>query len=148
MAEAKALDNPFYGMMGKMPGAVEDFAPLYKTVVGPGTVDRRVKELLYLASSFANECAFCSSAHRASGKRAGITEEEMEALQTEQDHVFSPAERAAVQYARELTRTADAEDTRDALREHFTEGQIIEMTMVIAMANFTNRFNNALQVNP
>jgi uncharacterized peroxidase-related enzyme len=148
MAEAKALDNAFYRALARVPQALENFGPLYKTIMGPGTVERRVKELLYLASSFANECAFCSAAHRALGKRAGITDEEIEALQTEQDHLFSAPEKAAIQYARELTRTADVEDARAAVREHFTEDQIVEMTLVVAMSNFTNRFNNALEIMP
>ena len=34
------------------------------------------------------------------------------------------------------------------LREHFTEDQIVELTLVICSANFTNRFNDALQLEP
>jgi alkylhydroperoxidase family enzyme len=62
--------------------------------------------------------------------------------------VFSEPERAAISYARELTRTADAEDSRDGLLEHFTNEQIVEITAVAAVANFTNRFNNGLQLQP
>ena len=57
-------------------------------------------------------------------------------------------ERAAIQYARELTQTADADETRDALFEHFNDEQIVEITLVAAMANFTNRFNNGLEIQP
>ena len=57
-------------------------------------------------------------------------------------------ERAAVRYARELTKTATAAETRDALSAHFSDEQIVEMTMVAAMANFTNRFNNGLGILP
>src|SRR6266481_4913527 len=91
----------------QMDPADNDFLPLYGSIVGPGLVERRLKELVYLAVSFANECAYCSAAHTASGKKAGITEEELTALRTEQDPPFSFPERAAIQYARELTRTAD-----------------------------------------
>ena len=55
---------------------------------------------------------------------------------------------AATAYARELTRTADARATRDALRQHFNDEQVVEITLVAAMANFTNRFNNGLEVLP
>lgn len=34
------------------------------------------------------------------------------------------------------------------LREFFDEGQIVELTLVICAANFTNRFNDALRVVP
>jgi len=89
-----------------------------------------------------------SAAHIASSKKAGVSEDEIAALRAEQDSPFSPAERAAIQYARELTRTADAGDTRDALIEYFSSAPIVEITLVVAMANFTNRFNNGLELKP
>ncbi|PWU09685.1 MAG: hypothetical protein C5B51_05825 [Terriglobia bacterium] len=140
--------NHFFRTMANRPEVLKAFVPFYRAVTGAGSVDHRTKELVYLACSFANECAYCTAAHTASGKKAGITEDELRALQTEQDHAFSEAERAAVRYARELTRTADADDTRDALFEHFNNEQIVEITLVAAMANFTNRFNNGLVILP
>jgi alkylhydroperoxidase family enzyme len=32
--------------------------------------------------------------------------------------------------------------------QHFTHEQIVEITLVAAMANFTNRFNNGLEILP
>jgi uncharacterized peroxidase-related enzyme len=138
----------FFRTMARRPEVLQSFVPLYGAIMGPGSVERRAKELVYLACAYANECAYCTAAHVTSGKKAGISEDELRALQTEQDHVFPEPERALIQYAREVTRTADAADSRDALLEHFTDEQVIEITLVAAMANFTNRFNNALQVNP
>ena len=88
------------------------------------------------------------AAHVASGRKAGITEGEMQALQTEQDHEFGEAEQAAIQYARELTQNAAADGSRDKLFEHFNDEQVVEITLVAAMANFTNRFNNGLNILP
>src|SRR5260370_28337503 len=118
--------NHFFRTMANRPEVLKNFVPLYGAIMGPGAVDRRIKELVYLSVSFANECAYCSASHSASAKKAGITEEELTALRTEQDAPFSP-ERAAIAYARELTRTADASDTRDALSEHFSSEQIVEI---------------------
>lgn len=140
--------NAFYRMMAHKPEALERFVPLYGAIMGPGAVERRLKELVYLAASYANECPYCTATHVAAGKRAGLTEEELRAVQVEQDHNLGEAERAAVEYARELTRTAATDDTREALYQHFSNQQIVEITLVVAMANFTNRFNNALGVQP
>jgi alkylhydroperoxidase family enzyme len=38
--------------------------------------------------------------------------------------------------------------SRAALAAHFSGEQIAEITLVICMANFTNRFNNGLQILP
>jgi 8-oxo-dGTP diphosphatase len=140
--------NHFLRTMANRPDVLKTFVPFYSAVVGPGAVEHRIKELVYLTCSFANECAYCTASHQASGKKAGITEEEMRALQTEQDHAFSEPERAAIAYARELTLTADAEESRERLFAHFTNEQIVEITLVAAMANFTNRFNNGLMLQP
>lgn len=49
-----------------------------------------------------------------------------------------------------MTRGAAAvrEGTLEELKKHYTEDQIVELTLVIAAANFTNRFNDALRVEP
>ena len=140
--------NRFFRTMANRPEVLQNFVPLYGAIMGRGSVDRRVKELAYLACSYANKCAYCTASHVASGKKAGITAEEMQFIQAEQDQGFSAPERAAIRYARELTRTADAGETRDALFEHFNHEQIVEITLVAAMANFTNRFNNGLMLQP
>lgn len=53
-------------------------------------------------------------------------------------------------YADRVTRGAAAvrEGTLDELRKHFNEEQIVELTLVIAVANFTNRFNDAMRLTP
>jgi uncharacterized peroxidase-related enzyme len=140
--------NLFFRTMANRPEALKSFVPFYGTIMGPGPVDRRIKELVFLACSYANQCAYCTAAHTASGRKAGITEEEMRALQAGQDQGFSGPERAAIRYARELTRTARAGETRDALFEHFDDEQIVEIALVAAMANFTTRFNSGLGMEP
>jgi alkylhydroperoxidase family enzyme len=77
-----------------------------------------------------------------------MTDAEIQALQNEQDDGFSEAERAAIRYARALTRGAQPGETREQMFLHFTHEQIVEITLVIAMANFTNRFNNGLAILP
>lgn len=147
--EAKSKKtNPFFRAMAHRPEVLKTFVPFYGAVVGPGAVERRIKELVYMTCSYANECAFCSAAHAASGRKAGITDEEMQAIRTEQDGGFSEAERAAIRFARELTRSASAGESRAALQQHFNDEQVVEITLVAALANLTNRFNNGLRILP
>ena len=76
------------GTMANRPEVLRTFVPFYGAVVGKGSIDRRIKELVYLTVSYANECAYCTASHLATGKKAGITEEEVRALQTQQEHSF------------------------------------------------------------
>jgi len=49
-----------------------------------------------------------------------------------------------------VTRAPSAlrEESLQELRKYFSEDQIVELTLVICMANFTNRFNEALKITP
>jgi len=138
----------FFRTMAHKPEVLKNFVPLYGAITGPGSVDRRIKELVYLTCSYTNACPYCTAAHEASSRKANVTDEDRRALAAADDQGFSAPERAAIEYARELTKTANARATRDQLAAHFSEEQIVEITLVAAMANFTNRFNNALGVTP
>jgi uncharacterized peroxidase-related enzyme len=144
--------NLFFRTLANRPEVLQAFVPFYGAVMAPGPVPRRIQELVYLTCSYANQCAFCTAAHTAAGKKAGITEQEMQSLQAGQDPGqdggFSEPEQAAIRYARELTRTANAASTRDALAAHFNDEQMVEITLVAATANWTNRFNNGLGIVP
>ena len=63
---------------------------------------------------------------------------------------FSDSEKAALAYARQLT--LDAQGIDDALfarlREHFDEGEIVEISAMAGMFNYFNRVNEALAVEP
>jgi len=134
--------------MAHRPEVLKSFVPFYGAIAGAGTLDRRLKELVYLTCSYANHCVFCTAAHTVGAHKAGITDDELGALQAGDGQPFSPAERAAIAYARDLTQTAAATESREALFAHFTEEQIVELTLVAALANFTNRFNNGLKILP
>jgi len=53
-------------------------------------------------------------------------------------------------YAERVTRGSSALRDRaiEELKKYFTEDQIVELTLVACVANFTNRFNDAMQVEP
>ena len=62
--------------------------------------------------------------------------------------LFSPAEQAALLFADRMTESGHAVDdaTWLALREHFTEGEVVELAAAIGLFNYLNRFNDALHM--
>ncbi len=64
--------------------------------------------------------------------------------------MFDEKEKAVILYAERVTRGAAAirDASLTALLKFFDEGQIVELTLVICAANFTNRFNDALRIVP
>ena len=140
--------NPFLRAMANRPESLKNFVPFYASLMGPGSVDRRIKVMAYLVTSYANRCAFFIAANLPGGRKAGLTDDELRNIENGHSDGFNSAERAVVRYARELTLTARAEAAREEMFQHFTHEQIVEITLVIAMANFTNRFNNGLEILP
>jgi uncharacterized peroxidase-related enzyme len=145
--ESKTGPNNFYRAMAHKPDVFASFPKLYGSIMGPGTVDRKLKEMVYLAVSTVNECKYCTAAHLKGAKKAGLSERQIEDIESETNQNFTPAEQAALHYAREMTRAcADEYATREHLQQYFSEEQLVELTLVVAMANFTNRFNNGLNI--
>ena len=143
--EGKTGPSNFYRLMAWKPDVLASFPRMYGAIMGPGSVDRRLKEMIYLAVSYVNECDYCTEAHLRGARKAGASERAIEDLENETNQNFTLGEQAALHYAREMTRAcAEDFDTREHLQEHFNEEQIVELTLVIALANFTNRFNNGL----
>ena len=62
--------------------------------------------------------------------------------------MFTDAELAAISLAERMTTDAHGvdEEVWATLREHFDEGQVVELTAVIGLFNYFNRFNEALRV--
>jgi alkylhydroperoxidase family enzyme len=62
--------------------------------------------------------------------------------------LFSDAERLALEYAERITYTDQQVDDAlvDALKKHFSDGQIVELTAAIAMENFRSKFNPPLGI--
>ena len=78
-------------------------------------------------------------------------EEQIQALTFYQRSPRSmPRRKAVLLYAERMTRGASAlrGNALQELKQYFNDDQIVELTLTIAMANFTNRFNDALQVVP
>ncbi len=83
------------------------------------------------------------------GRGHGITEEQLRELpRYAESSAFSSRERLVLDYAVEVTRTPVEvpEELFKQLREHFNEGELLELTAVIAWENYRARFNHALAI--
>lgn len=79
-----------------------------------------------------------------------MTVEQLRALQGDFEHsdLFTEPEKAAIRFAEQVTHDAHAisDSHFEKLKKWFSEEQIVEITLVCCMANFTNRFNDALRI--
>ena len=149
----QALGNVpgFFATMARVPEALQHFMPLYGAVITKGSVEAKYKELAYLKTAQINGCQYCFQAHSASGKKNGVTEEQLKHLVFYQrSTAFDAKEKATLLYAERVTRGASAirEGAINELKQHYSDDQIVELTLTICIANFTNRFNDALMIQP
>lgn len=65
-------------------------------------------------------------------------------------HLFTERELVALHYAEVVTTSARdvSEALWDELQEYFDDGEIVEITTVVGLFNFFNRFADALKINP
>ena len=78
----------------------------------------------------------------------GATEEQLSAVEHAEYAEFDEAWSAAFRYADAMTPTPGVvpSTTYHALAAHWAPAQIVEITSVIAMFNFFNRFAHALDI--
>ncbi len=110
------------------------------------SLDRKLYEAVYLRVSLINGCHYCTQHHVQGSKRAGITPEQIKGLKGGNYAGFSAPEQVALRYAEKLTRTPDGTSDADfaELRKHFSDEQIVDLHMLIGLANLTNRVTGPL----
>jgi AhpD family alkylhydroperoxidase len=65
--------NDFWRALAADPALLEATWTRLKAVMAPGALDPLVKEMVYLAVSVANGCAYCVHSHTAAARAKGMT---------------------------------------------------------------------------
>jgi uncharacterized peroxidase-related enzyme len=137
--------------MAHRPEIFETMIAHFEAILQTGTVPLRLKELVIVRTSQLNRCEYCLGSHTQIALNLGWSREQLENLTHYADRRdFTAAEKAALRLAEQMTVDANhiPEEDFDALREHFDEGEIVELMAAIGLFNYFNRFNNALQMEP
>jgi uncharacterized peroxidase-related enzyme len=133
--------------MVRRPEIVRAFMALNQAVLYEGTVPRQTKMLVSLASSYAAGCLYCQSHMANLSSIYEAPDEKIAALWNfEESDLFSPAERAALRLAFKAGRQPN-EATQadfDELKQHYDEGQIVEIVASIALFGYLNRWNDTM----
>jgi AhpD family alkylhydroperoxidase len=66
--------NNFWKVLANDPKTLKRTWEDLKQVMGPGTLDPVVKEMLYLAVSMTNSCDYCIVSHTAAARKAGMND--------------------------------------------------------------------------
>jgi AhpD family alkylhydroperoxidase len=113
-------------------------------------IDRGLAQLLRLRVAQINNCTYCLNLHYEAARKAGIPRAKIDTLTAWwETELHSEAEQAAIRYAEALTRAADTDHSAafqrfdDALVEHFSPEDILEIVAVVVNMNVWTRIKLA-----
>ncbi len=117
-----------------------------------GDLDKGLLELVKLRASQINGCAFCLQMHLTMARAAKVPAAKLDLIAAWHDAgVYSTREMAALAWTELLTRLAGnsiADSDYEAIRQHFTEKEVAQLTTVIGVINVWNRISTSFAFAP
>lgn len=125
-----------------VPGASRAMYALHKYVEDSG-LEHSLLELIKTRASQINGCAFCIDMHTKDARARGETEQRLYALNAwRETPFFTDRERAALAWTESLTlisKTNVPDDVYAEASQHFTEVELVNLTMAVIAINGWNR---------
>ncbi len=107
------------------------------------SIDKKFQALIELRISQINGCAYCVDLHTRQARAAGETQQRLDCLVVwEECPFFDSRERAALAWAEAVTHVSETnapDALYDALAAHFSEAEIVDLTLIISLMNAWNR---------
>ena len=138
-----------YRMLLNSPPLAESWFNHSNAVRWRTTLDGRLREIVIIRMGHLARCDYVLRQHVPSLALAdGLTMEECDALADwRETKFFDPRERAVLAYTEAMTRNiAVADDIFAAVKSHFNDRQIVELTVLIGTYNMNARVLRALEL--
>jgi AhpD family alkylhydroperoxidase len=133
---------------GVAPGGIRAMTELEHYIRESG-LEESLLHLIQLRASQVNGCAYCVDMHSREAREDGESEQRLYAVVAWRDApFFSERERAALAWTEALTLVSERgapDDLYEAVREHFTEKELVDLTLAIATINAWNRTSIAFR---
>ena len=132
-------------LLGHSPEVFQAFLP-FSGSLRHMQLDAGLRELAYLMVAHRLGCQVCTHHHRPLATKAGLSDAQIEGLgQFEESGAFDEVQRSVLAFADQVTTQGRAYGAlMQTLKEHLGDRGLVELAAVVAMANFTGRFNVAL----
>jgi 4-carboxymuconolactone decarboxylase len=143
--------HAFYRALLHTPGLASAWFDFNNAVRFRTSVGDRARELVIMRVATLTGCDYVWKVHEKQyAAPAGVTPREVEALRDWRDSgVFGEKERALLAYVDAMTQDVAVPDAIfDAMRKHFTEREILELTVLTGAYNMQTRLLRALDINP
>jgi AhpD family alkylhydroperoxidase len=106
-------------------------------------LEPKLLDLVKLRASQINGCAFCVDLHTSDARKAGESERRLYAVSVwRETPFFTERERAALAWTEAITRVSEThapDEDYELLRAHFSEKEMVDLTLAIVTINGWNR---------
>lgn len=139
-----------YSMLLNAPPVAEGWLALFTAIRQQCTLRGDYRELVILRVALLNGASYEYQVHVPFALREGVTQAQLDTLDRWQDSgALTQAQRAVLAYTDAMTRDIHVPDAVfEALRGHFNQREIVELTATIGGYNLVSRFLEALAVDP
>lgn len=150
--EFASLYGPFrnqVAVFAHVPAALRHLMAMLMELRTAATLPKRYLEIAIVVVSRLNECHYCVAHHKPFLVVAGLSAAAVDRIMdADLPAEFDAVDRLVIAYTRVAWETPNRVTDRmhNALLEHFTEAQIVELTLRITLCGFFNRFNDALGI--
>ena len=133
-----------HGEMAHSPVVIQAYAAIQEVITDFGTFDASTREAIALAVGNVDDCSYCQSAHTASARAAGLSEDQTVAIRA--DRVDFDAKLAALlrvtrEAAGNVGNVGDAA-WQGALDAGWSDTELTEVSVHLTLNLFTNYFNH------
>jgi AhpD family alkylhydroperoxidase len=115
-------------------------------------IEPELRELVKLRASQINGCAYCVDMHYLDARANGETEQRLSALVAWQETpFFTDRERAALLWTEKVTLISldhVPDEVFEQVRQHFTDEELVNLTLIIATINAWNRLSVSFRAMP
>jgi AhpD family alkylhydroperoxidase len=133
------------------PGVVRALIGL-ETYLARSGLEKPLRELVKLRASQINGCAFCLDMHWQDARQEGEHERRLYLLDAWRESPgYSDRERAALAWTEAVTQLSDghvSDDVFAAVRPHFSDKELADLTLAIAAINAWNRMSISFRAVP
>lgn len=115
-------------------------------------LERSLLELVKIRASQINGCAYCLVMHTNEARKLGETDDRMHLLNAwDEAPGFSERERAALAWVEAVTLVSEShvpDEVYETVKQHFSEKEIVDLTMATVAINGWNRVSIATRAQP
>ena len=112
--------------------------------IGKSALEKSLTELVRLRASQINGCAYCVDMHTSDARKGGETERRLATVVVwRETPFFTDRERAALEWTEALTLVSHdhvPDAVWQAVRPHFSDAELVDLTLLISAINAWNRF--------